>query len=35
MIFTLLDYNEIHKKQTFNVLDIVMSEVIGCGLFHI
>ena len=32
MIFILLDYNEIHKKQTFNTLDIVQSRVGLLGL---
>ena len=30
MIFILLDYNEIHKKQTFNTLDIAESRVKRC-----
>ena len=34
MIFILLDYNEIHKKQQFNALDIVESRVKRCGLFN-
>ena len=34
MIFILLDYNEIHKKQIFSVLDIVESQVKRSGLFH-
>ena len=36
MILIRLYYNEIHKKQNFNALDIVKSEswVKRCGLFH-
>ena len=34
MIFILLDYNEIHKKQKFSALDIAKSRVNRCGLFH-
>ena len=34
MIFILLDYNEIHKKQKFSALDIVESRAKRCGLFH-
>ena len=35
MIFILLDYNEIHKKQKFSALDIVESRVKRSGLFPI
>ena len=34
MIFILLDYNEIHKKQKFSGLDIAESRVKRRGLFH-
>ena len=30
MIFSLLDYNEIHEKQKFSSLAIVESQVKGC-----
>ena len=35
MIFNLLDYNKIHKKQKFSALDIVESPAKTCGLFYI
>ena len=34
MIFNLLDYNKIHKKQKFSALDIVESPAKRCGLFY-
>ena len=37
MIFILLDYNEVHKKQKFTARDIVELRVLEYwyGLFHI
>ena len=34
VIFILLDYNEIHKKQKFSAPDIAEPRVKRCGLFH-
>ena len=31
MVFILLVYNEVHKKQKFSALDIVDSRVKRCG----
>ena len=35
MIFTLLDYNKIHKKQKFSALDIVESRVKTWSVSHV
>ena len=34
MIFIILDYNKIHKKQKCSALDIVESQVKRSALFH-
>ena len=34
MIFILLDYSEIHKKQKYSALDTVELRVQRCGVLH-